>query len=267
MGKPKAPTPPSAQDTASASTGTNVGTAIANTMMGNVNQIGADGSSLNYSQSGTYRYTDPFTGQSYDIPTFTATQHLSQPAQDIFNTNQVTQKNLADTGAQQSSFLKGYLGTPWQADTSAIESRIMDLGSRTLDPKFAQQKEALATTLSNQGIKLGSDAYTRAMADQAQQQNDAYSNLALQGRGQAFNELLTQRNQPINEITALLGGSQIAMPGYQPNTPSQIPTTDVGGLINQNYGQRYGNYQTQMAQRQSLLGGLFGLGSAGIMGL
>jgi hypothetical protein len=74
-----------------------------------------------------------------------------------------------------------------------------------------------------------------------------------------------QRSQPINEITALLSGSQVATPNFQVNRPAGIPTTDVGGLINQNFDQRQGNYNTQMAQWQSGIGGLFGLGRAAIM--
>ena len=81
MGK-SAPKAPSPKATAAASTSTNVGTAIANTMMGNVNQVTPDGS-LSYSQSGTHSWRDPYTGKTYDIPTFTATQSLSPEQQAI----------------------------------------------------------------------------------------------------------------------------------------------------------------------------------------
>ena len=75
MGKPSAPTPPSVQDTARAATGTNVSTAVANAYLNNVNQTTPNGS-LNYNQTGSYNWTDPSTGSSYNIPTFTATQTL-----------------------------------------------------------------------------------------------------------------------------------------------------------------------------------------------
>jgi hypothetical protein len=71
-----------------------------------------------------------------------------------------------------------------------------------------------------------------------------------------------QRSQPINEITALLSGTQVATPNFQVNRPSGIPTTDVGGLINQNFQQRQGNYNTAMSNWQSGIGGLFGMGAA-----
>ena len=44
MGKPDAPQPTDPKETSAAQTGTNVSTAIANAMMGNVNQITPNGS-------------------------------------------------------------------------------------------------------------------------------------------------------------------------------------------------------------------------------
>jgi len=61
---------------------------------------------------------------------------------------------------------------------------------------------------------------------------------------------------------ALLSGSQVQMPNFQINQPSPIATTDNAGLINQNFGQQQQNYQQQMAQWNSTMGGLFGMGSA-----
>jgi hypothetical protein len=76
MGKPDAPAPPDPRQTAQASTSTNVGTAIANTMMGNVTQVGPGGR-LDYDQTGTFNWSDPYTGQTYEIPRFTATTSMS----------------------------------------------------------------------------------------------------------------------------------------------------------------------------------------------
>lgn len=260
MGKQKAPAPPDPKDTSAAQTGTSVATALANTLLQNVNQVGADGSSLTYNQTGKQSFNDPYTGKVYDIPTFTATQKLSDPAKAIFDTTQSAQGNMATAAKNLSGNVTGMLSEPWKADTSAIEGRIFDLGSKTLDPKFARQRSDLQTQLSNQGIKLGSDAYTRALDEQGQTQSQAYNDLALRGRGQAFTELQAQRNQPLNELSALLSGSQVSMPNYNTNTPSAIPTTDNAGLINQNYRDKLAAWQQNQATSGGLLGGLFQLG-------
>jgi hypothetical protein len=265
VGKPKAPAPPDPKQTAAASTSTNIGTAIANNTMGMVNQNTPDGS-LTYSQTGTYQYKDPYTGKVYDLPTYTATTSLSEMGQKIKGQNDLAQLNMAETAANQSGFLKDYLGGVWNPDTSAIEGRLMELGSQRLNPRFQQEEDQLRTRLANQGITEGSEAYNREMSRFGQSKNDAFNSLMLQGRGQAFNELQSIRNQPINEITALLSGSQVSNPNVQMMQPQGAATTDVAGIINQNYNQRLANWQQQNAQRQSLMGGLFGLGASAITG-
>ncbi len=258
MGK-SAPAPPDPKDTASAQTGTNVGTSIANNMMGLIDQNTPYGS-LDYEQSGTYTYKDPYTGKSYDIPQFTANTTLSPEEAARLETIQGAQGNLASLAADRASFLKDYLGGTGD-QTDSLSGKLFDIGRQRLDPMFGERRSALETRLANQGITMGSDAWNTAMRQFGEQENDAYNQLLLQGRGQAASEV----NMPINQITALLSGSQVASPGVNVQSPQGMPYTDVAGLINENYNQRLGQWQ----QNQGLMGGLFsglgGIASAGIM--
>ena len=79
---------------------------------------------------------------------------------------------------------------------------------------------------------------------------DNFANSGLQ-REQA------QANQGINALNATLSGGSVPQ-----GIGGQIPTTDVGGIINQNYQNKAGQHQQQQNQRNQWLGGLFGLGSA-----
>lgn len=255
MGKPKPPKPPDPKETGAAQTGTNIGTAIANNTMGMVNQITPDGS-LTYDQRGTQTYTDPFTGKSYEIPQYTATQSLSPEQQAIQEQNRAAQLNLAETANERSGFLREYLPGS-EALTDQIDNKLYDLGAERLDPRFSRQEDALRTRLANQGITAGSEAWRREMDQFGEGRNDAYNQLLLQGRGQALSEV----NNPINQITALLSGSQVQNPAVSMAQPQGAATTDIAGLINQNYNQRSNNYRTQLGQRNSLLGGLFGAGA------
>lgn len=81
-------------------------------------------------------------------------------------------------------------------------------------------------------------------------------------RNQALQETFAQRNQPLNEISALLSGSQLQSPQWVNSNMPTIPTVDYAGLVNTNYNQKLGAWQQQNAQSQGLLGGLFGLGGA-----
>ncbi|TGR84575.1 tail fiber domain-containing protein [Mesorhizobium sp. M2D.F.Ca.ET.223.01.1.1] len=260
MGK-SAPKPPDPKETSAASTSTNVGTAIANAFMGNVNQNTPDGS-LNYSQTGTYKWNDPYTGKSYDIPTFTATQTLSPTGQAIKDQTDAAQLNLGKIANSQSAFLNDYLGKPVDLSSDNvskyIDTHFMDDFNKTWD----QNQSGLESQLANKGINIGSDAYTRAMGDFSTQRANARDNLYGNQYGQAQQSIMAERNQPINEISALLNGSQVSQPSFVNTNMPTIPTTDVAGLINTNYQQKLAAYQQQQAQTGGILGGLFGLGSA-----
>lgn len=92
-----------------------------------------------------------------------------------------------------------------------------------------------------------------------QAQSTFQNNLA--ARQQALNEQFALRNQPINEITALLSGSQVQSPNFNVNTPGAIPTTDVAGITQQGYGNQFAAWQQQQQQRNNILGGLLGAGA------
>lgn len=262
--KKSAPEAPDPRETSSAQTGTSVSTAIANAFLGNVNRVGPDGTTT-YDQSGSFQWTDPYTNQSYTIPRFTERVTLSPQQQQTYDASKRAETNLATLAEQQSGFLKDYMSKPVDLNNEATEARLYELGSKRLDPRFAKEEEAMRTQLFNRGLREGTAAFDSAMKNFGESKNDAYNQLLLSGRGQAVQEALTERNQPINEIAALLSGSQVSMPQFTGGNMPTIPTTDNAGLINTNYNQRLQAWQQENASRQSLLGGLFGLGSSLIM--
>ncbi len=228
--------------------------------MNNIDQVTPDGT-ISYAQTGTYKWTDPYTGKTYDIPKTTATTTLSEQQAATKAQTDAAEFNLGSLANQQSGFLTDYMAKPFDGSNEATEARLFELGRKRLDPMFAEQQDKLAAKLANQGIMVGSQAYDSSQRNQYQSENDAYNSLLLQGRGQAFGEAQATRNQPINEITALLSGSQVSQPQAAGFNESAIPTTDVAGLINTNYQQRLANWQQQQQSSGGILGGLFGLGA------
>jgi len=117
----------------------------------------------------------------------------------------------------------------------------------------------------NQG--LASFRNAGLMQQLAQQQSGFNAQNA--ARNQYMQEQYQQRNQPLNEISALMSGSQVQQPNWLNSPTSQIATTDIGGLINQNFAQQSQNFQSANQNWQSTMGGLLGLGgklgSAAIM--
>ncbi|TGT34982.1 tail fiber domain-containing protein [Mesorhizobium sp. M8A.F.Ca.ET.165.01.1.1] len=260
MCAPSAPEPPDPKETSAASTSTNVGTAIANANLGNVNQVTPNGN-LSYSQSGSYKWNDPYTGKSYDIPTYTATQTLSDAGQAIQGQTDAAKLNLSKLANSQSAFLNDFLAKPVDLSNDATEARLMDLGMKRLQPALDARRQANEADLINRGIRPGSDNYAQAQNIENQGENDAYNSLLLSGRGQAVQEALAQNSAPINNLTALLSGSQVSQPNFVNANMPTIPTTDTAGLINTNYNQKLQAWQQDQANSSGILGGLFGLGA------
>jgi len=258
MGKsaPK-PTPP--KETTAAQTGSSVSTSIANAFLQNMNETTADGTKT-FDQTGSYSFTDPYTGQKYDVPRFSVTQTLSPAQQAIKTQNDQASLNLSSLGNNLSGTLGQQLTGNFKLGNEAVEGRLMDLGRKRLDPLFAQRDEDLRTRLANQGIKAGSQAYDREMNNQGQQQNDAYNQLLLQGRGQASQELLTEDNQRINQIGALLSGGQVSQPNFMTGASvAGAPTTDNASIIANSDAAKMNAWQQRQAAGGSLIGGLGGL--------
>lgn len=258
MGKsaPK-PTPP--KETSAAQTGTSVSTAIANAFLQNMDETGPDGSKT-FKQTGDYTFTDPYTNKTYTIPRFTVNQTLSPQQQAIKGQQDRASLNLATLGADLSKSLGGQLTDNFKIDNATTEKRLFDLGRKRLDPMFAENDEALRSRLANQGIKVGSEAYRREMRSLGQQKNDAYTQLLLNARGQATQELLAEDNQRINQISALLSGGQVSQPQFLTGSGVKgITPTDNGAIIANNDRARMNSWAQGQAATGSLLSGLGGL--------
>lgn len=344
LGKPRAPRAPDPVATGAAQTSTNLATAIANQVGAMVNQNDPYGS-LSYDQTGTYTFTDPTSGKSYEIPRWTANQTLNATGQRLQDTNVATQQNLANIARDQSSRIGQLLGRPMDmsgavqrnaapqlqtniagagpiadsyqiADRGRVEEALMS----RINPQLQQDRASREAQLRQQGITLGSAAYDRAMGQLDQQSTDARMQAILAGgqeqsrmtalnaglaqfqnaaqaqqfgqnataagfqnsalmdaarfneaqRAASLNEAYQQRNQPINEITALMGGAQVQAPSFV-NTPAlNMPTTDYAGLTQQNFANQNAIYGQQMQNWNGLWGGLMGgaasLGTGWLMG-
>jgi hypothetical protein len=102
--------------------------------------------------------------------------------------------------------------------------------------------------------------YNAGAGQQLAQQQSGF-NAQNAARNQYMQEQYQQRNQPLNEIAALMSGSQVQQPNWLNSPTSQIATTDIGGLINQNFAQQQQNYQTATSSWNATMGGLLGLGA------
>ena len=256
MGK-NAPTPTPPKDVSAALTGGNISTGIANAWLQNQNEVGPDGTKT-FSQSGMQTVTDPYTGQTYEIPRFTTTTTLSPEQQAIKTQQDAAKLNMATSanGMTQNQ-------QPFTLDNSAVEARLMDLGRQRLDPLMASQDEDLRTRLANQGIVAGSAAYDREMGLQGQNRNDAYNQLLLQGHQTATGDMMNQQQMQMAQLAQMLG-KDVSLPNFQTGSGiGAINGTDNGAIIANDDAAKLKQWQEQQGATGSFLGGLGGLFSGG----
>jgi hypothetical protein len=183
------PKPTDPRSIAAAQTSSGIGTAVANTWLGNMNETNPYGSTTT-TQTGSQSYTDPYTGQTYNIPTFTRNTTLDPTQQEILNNQNAANLYTARAGNEASQNLMTAVRNPmlpnkapdptvptlqtsYETDFSADRQKVEDALFSRLNPQLERDRTALESSLANKGVKLGSAAYDRAMQNFGQTTNDA----------------------------------------------------------------------------------------------
>jgi hypothetical protein len=291
MGK-SAPSPPPAPDYSGAAReqgAANIETARLQGKMSNPNIISPLGQ-----QTVTYADDQPTVTQTL-TPTATETLASQQRVQKLLANLGETGTQQAQNVISSAFAPTGTAGQELQTrlDTSGLARAPVNAGMtgqeaimRRLQPQLEGRQAMLENQLANQGITPGSQAYRTSQTQEAQNRNDLLSQAALQGieldtraratgLGEQQTILGTQnaaqqaelqrqaylRQQPLNEITGLMSGSQIQMPqfqGYQGPTVAPAPIfagAQAQGQANmQNYGIQSANVNAQNAGLYNLLG-------------
>lgn len=249
---------PSAASTAAAQTASNQSTAISQQLLNMINQVGPDGTST-YSKTGTSSYYDPSLKKTVEIPQFTQTTKFDEAGQALYDQQRQFDKKSNDIALQQTDKIGTLLNTPFKYETGDHEAWANDLYGKLNDDNNAKEEERLRSQLSNQGLQAGSEAYDDAYRNSTYAREKARNSFLLDSYGQGMTTALTERNQPINEIGALMGGGQVSQPTFSSTPNVGVNGTDVAGI------QANANASAN-SSRQSTMGGLFGLGSAALGG-
>lgn len=256
-----------------------------------------------------------------DIPRFRQDVKLSPVQQAQLEKEQALTSKFYDIGGNQLNQVASALSKPFNlsgiqevrqgdiqmnvgaddfsADRQKMEDALYERQLRTLNPEWETQRRDLDTRLANQGIELGSGAYTDAQDIYGRSRNDAFDlarnsaiigggdeqsrlfgldlskgQFANQAQGQQFGqdmstrqqgiqERVLERMQPIQEIAAMLGqGGNVQLPQFNPAPQTGIAGTDVSGIIQNNYANQLNAYNQAQANKASTMGGLFGLGGS-----
>jgi hypothetical protein len=221
-----------------------------------------------------------------DTPTLS--QNLSPQQQLLLNESNATKirlSQLAGQGANAAGQVIGknldLSGLPAQpGNATDTRTKVLDAMMTRVNEDSDRQRGLTESRLLASGIPRGSKAYDDAMALQERTRTDAANQAYLasgqemtrdfqqdaQRRREALGELLAQRQTPLNEITALMSGSQVSnpfsVPGYAQNAQVQAAPLFQAQQLQGDWASDL--YNARAAQAGNLQQGLFGLGAAGI---
>jgi len=261
-GKSSAPAKPDYTGAAEATAAGNIKAARVATKANRVNWDTPYGS-LSYSQDPT------------DQDLWNANVQLDPAQQKLLEQQNATSQNLANLQDSATARVASALGQDYSSayDPTANTNQATELLMARLAPQYARKQESLESQLANQGLQRGSEAYQNAMTDLGQQENDAYNQAALQGinlgmsqQSQQYNQETANRNAPLNELSAIRTGSQVTNPTF--GSSAQQATTQGANYLGaaQSQGQSdTAAYNANVGSQNSMMSGLFGLGSASLM--
>ena len=281
MGKPRPPAAPDPVALANAQSTANTATAREQQRLNMVNTQGPQGTvryEADPSAPGGYRQVtslSPAEQQAYDQERNVYNQSLTTAGEQVGRVRDALGRPLNTEGLPG---LQGF--SPEEA--RRYEDAAYQSAARRLDPQFARMESGLDAKLAAQGLSENNEATRNLRQDFSRDRTDAYANaqnMALQqglqsgiaagtfgnqARNQGLQERAYVQNQPLNQLSALLGTGQVGMPQGIQYTPTSVGQTDVLGANALSLNQQNQNYQARQQQGSGLMGGLFSLGTAAI---
>jgi hypothetical protein len=269
MGKSaSAPPPPDYAGAAKETAAGNLEAARANIAANRVNQYTPYGS-LEYEVSGEDKFGNPM---------WKATQSLAPAQQQLLDYQNKASLGLGELTGKGLGYVSNMLDNPF--DVSQLPSTgfnpsqtYQDAYMQRLAPQIQQGREKLEQQLANQGIQLGSEAYDRAMRNQAQRENDLLLGATTQGFGvgqqarqSALQEQAYLRNEPLNTLSAVRTGAQVQGPTFvNPAMQANTAGADILGATQMGYNANLAASNAQNAANNAMTQGLFSLGGAALM--
>ena len=168
-------------------------------------------------------------------------------------------------------------------DTSTMEQRQFDRAMDLMRPELDRQERRFEQTMADRGLPIGAEAYDDARGQFDRSRDDMVKgaafdamragqaeqsrlyNLGRTERGDQINEQLLTRQQPMNELAAILQGSPAFQnPSFGSPAQYQVAPSDIMGATFNKYQGDLNAWNAQNQSRNAMFGGLAKLGSAAI---
>ena len=176
--------------------------------------------------------------------------------------NQATQQNFNNALATQAAQNQA-IGQNFGQNVTAQQLANAAIGQNYQQGMNTQaaQNQAL---LQNQNIASQQQQLANAAQLQQYNQNLGQGQFANQAALQELQKQMTLRNQPLNEITGLMSGSQLQMPQFQGYNPTSITPAPIFAGAQAQGAANMQNYGIQQSGANAATSGLFGLAGAAL---
>lgn len=197
---------------------------------------------------GTATYSgDPTAG------TYKLTQGFSKDVQPRFEGANRLATALLGQGEQKAPGL----AAPFQFDpNNPVTNQYWGAQKNLLEDVFGRQTEALDQKLANQGVPIGSEAYSDASGDLARQQNQAYEQASANAIDKGFSTSLAQRQQLQSEVERALAAGQppsvTGAPQSGVDVNEALAAEQAG--INRKYQGQLAGYNADVATTNNTIG-------------
>ena len=190
--------------------------------------------------------------------------------------DQRTQAVLQGLGLDMSANAQGYgqaltsgqFGNQAQAQNFGQGNIQQGIFNAAQAQNFGQGTTAQGTANQAAGQNYTQNFNTAAQNNAAQQQEFAQNMQRAafenQARQQRLAEAIQQRQMPLNEISALMSGSQINNPQFQAYQGANIAAAPIAQTMQNAYAGQQNAYNQNVATQNANTAGLFSLGSAAI---
>lgn len=233
----------------------------------------------------------------------TIQQVLTPDAQHALEAQQRTQAGLSGLAEKGIGTVGDAIAQPFNPNLPRLQEGLRNVGDAPVNqgttgqeaimsrlaPQIDMEEKATRQRLANQGLVPGGEAYDNEMRIQSQGHNDQRIQAAATGLGldttaqnQRFNQernraefgntalqqsLAQQtqlRNQPLNEVSGLMSGSQIQMPQFAGYRGSDVAPPPIFGAAQAQGAADIQRYGVEQSGNNAMTSGLFGLaGTAG----
>jgi len=200
---------------------------------------------------------------------------LSPEAQSLFDKGLAMQDVMANIGLQAGGQIKDIFAKPFEMDDfEGYREEVYDAMLDRLETDINKDWESRNAELYAAGIGRGTEAYGTEQTMRDRMLNDARlqayqkaTDQALRERGQTVKEALLQRQTPLNEFNAWRTGTQVQLPQFEVQPGMQtVAGPDYLNAANAQAQYDLSGYNADVMQQNALMGGLFGLGAAGLAG-